>query len=115
MIKFIGKSWIFHGIDSSSGYSCNNRPEILVLYRQTVFQGYFRRLNCARLHFGILIDDLPRDKLTACSILYARAKDPAIRMVEMAFLRIFFSHHGPRYEYPSVNIKNGYLYLFYFS
>ena len=55
-----------------------------------MFQGLFRSLNDGKLNFEIFIDDLPRDKLTACSALWACAKDRPVRVAEMAFFAIFF-------------------------
>ena len=56
-------------------------------------QGLFRSLNGGKLNFVIFIEDLPstpRDKLTACSALWACAKDRTVRVVVMAFFAIFF-------------------------
>ena len=56
-----------------------------------MFQGLFRSLNDGKLNFEILfIEDLPMDKLTARSALWACAKDRPVRVAEMAFFAIFF-------------------------
>ena len=55
-----------------------------------MFQGLFRSLNDGKLNFEIFSDDLPRDKLTARSALWACAKDRPVRVAEMAFFAIFF-------------------------
>ena len=77
----------------------------LVLRVPTLFQGLFRSLNGGKLNFEIFIEDLPRDKLTARSALWACAKDRAVRVAEMAFFLQVFSYHDVVSEYPSVKIK----------
>ena len=54
-----------------------------------------------KLNFQIFIRDLPRDKLTARSALWA---DHTIRVAEMAFWQIL-SYHDVVSEYPSMKIK----------
>ena len=44
-----------------------------------MFQGLFHSLNGGKLNFEIFIEDLPRDKLTARSALWACAKDQGRR------------------------------------
>ena len=56
----------------------------------TLFQRDFRGLNCEKLNFETIVDDLPREKLTTHSIFPARAKDRAVKTAEMAFFAIIF-------------------------
>ena len=69
-----------------------------------MFQGLFRSLNDGKLNFEIFIEDLPRDKLTARSALWACAKDRPISVAVLAFFAIF-SYHDVVSEYPSVKIR----------
>ena len=69
-----------------------------------MLQGLFCTLNGGKLNFEIFIEDLPRDKLTASSTLWAYAKDRTVRVAEMAVFAIF-SYHDVISEYPSVKIK----------
>ena len=55
-----------------------------------MFQGLFRSFNGGELNFDIFIEDLPRDKLIACSDLWACAKVHTVRVAEMAFFARFF-------------------------
>ena len=79
-----------------------------VLRVPTLFQGLFCSLNGGKLYFEIFIKDLPKDKLTACSALWACAKDRTVRLAEMAF----FSYLNVVSEYSSVKIKkSSFVYL----
>ena len=69
-------------------HSCNNRAKVFVVRVTTLFQRLFRILNCEKLNFGIFVEDLVRDKLTARSVFRARARDRAIKIAEMAFFAI---------------------------
>ena len=51
----------------------------------TLFQRLYRILNCEKLNYGIFVEDVARDKLTARSVFRARAKDRAVTIAEMAF------------------------------
>ena len=56
----------------------------------TLFLGLYHSLNCGKLNFELFIEDLPRDRLTAHSALWACAKDRTVRVAVKAFFAIFF-------------------------
>ena len=55
-----------------------------------LFQGLFCSFNGGELNFEIFIEDLPRDKLTARSDLWACAKVRTVKVAEIAFFASFF-------------------------
>ena len=55
-----------------------------------MFQALFRSLNDGKLNFQIFIENLPREKLTARSALWARTKDRTVRVAEKEFFVIIF-------------------------
>ncbi len=71
-----------------------------------MFQRLFRILNCEKLNFGIHVEDLARDKLTACSVFQVCVKDRAVKIAEMSFFLQLSSYHGVLYKYPLLKIKN---------
>ena len=75
-----------------------------------MFQGLFSSLDGGKLNFEIFIEDLPRDKLTACSVLWVCANDHTVRVAVMVFFAIF-SYHDVVSEYPSVKIMKSNLEL----
>ena len=71
-------------------HSCNNQAKVFILRITTSFHRLFCILNCENLNFGIFVEDLARDKLTACSVFRACAKDHAVKIAEVAFFAIIF-------------------------